>query len=95
MRYFNISGLSSGFVVAENEDKTNDCPTDAYVLSEEECKSVPEKITKRSYESTVDDQDGPVGCYRNEEKVHYNKATRGNARSGNYPICGNCKFIII
>ena len=94
-----IPGLTSDFVVVESADKTNDCEIDAYVLSEAECKKVPDKRTDLTWGDTIDDTSfkDPIGCYRfsNGNRVYYNKATRGNSRNRHFPICGNCKINIM
>ena len=85
--------------MVESADKTNDCEIDAYVLSEAECKKVPEKRTDLTWGDTIDDTSfkDPIGCYRfsNGNRVYYNKATRGNSRNRHFPICGNCKINIM
>ena len=82
--------------MVESDEATNDCKIDAYVLSEAECKKVPGKRTDLTWGDTVDDNT-PVGCYRfsDNNKVYYNKATRGNSRNRHFPICGNCKINIM
>ena len=85
--------------MVESADKTNDCEIDAYVLSEAECKKVPDKRTDLTWGDTIDDTSfkDPIGCYRfsNGNRVYYNKATRGNSRNRHFPICGNCKINIM
>ena len=77
----------------EGADTTNDCPKDSYVLSEEECKTVPEKLSGTSYISTLETSNDPVGCFRYINKIHYNKRNTGNSWGGRKPICGNCNII--
>ena len=91
-----ISGLPSDFVVVESDDAKNDCKPDAYVLSEAECKLAAKKKSL-TWDGTVDDDKkpfDPIACYRVDDNVRYNKATRGDSREGFRPLCGNRKMIM-
>ena len=75
----------------EGVNTMNDCPKDSYVLSEEECKSVPEKLSGTSFNQVLESSNDPVGCFRYANWIYYNKRNTGNAFDGRLPICGNCK----
>ena len=77
----------------EGADTTNDCPKDSYVLSEDECKSVPNKLSGTSYHSTIETSNDPIACFRHNDDIYYNKRNTGNSWGGRKPICGNCNII--
>ena len=82
--------------MVESEDAKNDCKPDAYVLSEAECKMAANKMSL-TWDGTVDDDAvplDPIACYREDDYVRYNKATRGDSREGFRPVCGNRKMIM-